>query len=97
MVAFVTEADDLIRARAAVDRVLGRRPDDGPEHDGDGIRRDRHDYQLDRYGVGLDHERVGLDRVVAITGKPALTGFTAPKVLWVREHEPEAWAARRRG
>jgi xylulokinase len=32
--------------------------------------------------------RVGRDRLIAITGKPALTGFTAGKVLWVRENEP---------
>ena len=28
----------------------------------------------------------------SITGNDALTGFTAPKLLWVRRHEPEAWA-----
>ena len=32
--------------------------------------------------------RVGRNRLIAITGKPALTGFTAGKLLWVREHEP---------
>ena len=31
-------------------------------------------------------------RLVEITGNDALTGFTAPKLLWVRDHEPEAWA-----
>jgi xylulokinase len=35
---------------------------------------------------------VGLDNLLAWTGSPALTGFTAPKVLWVREHEPEVYA-----
>ncbi len=39
------------------------------------------------------HQRAGLDRVVKITGKPALTGFTAPKILWVRKHEPEIYAS----
>jgi len=39
------------------------------------------------------HERVGLETVIRITGKPALTGFTAPKILWVRENEPETFAA----
>jgi xylulokinase len=34
---------------------------------------------------------VGADRLLAVTGNPALTGFTAPKVLWVREHEPEIY------
>jgi xylulokinase len=33
-------------------------------------------------------ERVGRDRLVAITGNDALTGFTAPKILWMRDEEP---------
>jgi xylulokinase len=36
-------------------------------------------------------ERVGLERLVELTGNRALPGFTAPKLLWVREHEPEVW------
>ena len=36
--------------------------------------------------------RVGPRRLVSLTGNDALTGFTAPKLLWVRENEPEAWA-----
>ncbi|NNF63984.1 MAG: xylulokinase [Acidimicrobiia bacterium] len=32
--------------------------------------------------------RVGRERLVEITGNDALTGFTAPKLLWVRNHEP---------
>ena len=39
------------------------------------------------------HQRVGLERTIALTGKPALAGFTAPKILWVRNHEPEVFAA----
>jgi len=35
---------------------------------------------------------VGKERLVAITGNDALTGFTAPKLVWVRDHEPEIWA-----
>ncbi len=34
-------------------------------------------------------ERIGKERLVQITGNDALTGFTAPKILWVRAHEPE--------
>ena len=34
-------------------------------------------------------ERVGASRLVEITGNPALTGFQAPKVLWLRDEEPE--------
>lgn len=37
-------------------------------------------------------ERVGAERLVAITGNPALTGFQAPKVIWLREEEPERYA-----
>jgi xylulokinase len=37
-------------------------------------------------------ERVGLDRLIALTGNRALTGFTAPKLLWLRTHEPDAYA-----
>jgi len=33
-------------------------------------------------------ETVGRDNLVAITGNPALTGFQAPKVLWLRDEEP---------
>jgi xylulokinase len=37
-------------------------------------------------------DRVGPDRLVALTGNRALTGFTAPKLLWLRTHEPDAYA-----
>jgi xylulokinase len=36
--------------------------------------------------------RVGRDRLIEVTGNDALTGFTAPKLLWVAHHEPENWA-----
>lgn len=32
--------------------------------------------------------KIGADRLVRLTLNPALTGFSAPKLLWVREHEP---------
>jgi xylulokinase len=32
-------------------------------------------------------------QMTAITGNRAMPGFTAPKLLWVREHEPEIFAA----
>jgi xylulokinase len=35
---------------------------------------------------------VGPERLVEITGNDALTGFTAPKLLWVKNNEPENWA-----
>jgi xylulokinase len=37
-------------------------------------------------------ERVGLERLIELTGNRALTGFTAPKLLWLRAHEPETYA-----
>jgi xylulokinase len=37
-------------------------------------------------------ERVGFERLVSLTGNRALTGFTAPKLLWLRRHEPEVYA-----
>src|SRR5829696_9606314 len=37
-------------------------------------------------------EKVGLERLIELTGNRALTGFTAPKLLWLRRHEPEHYA-----
>lgn len=36
--------------------------------------------------------KVGLDNLLARTGSPALPGFTAPKILWVRDNEPDVYA-----
>ena len=36
--------------------------------------------------------RVGRERLIQLTGNDALPGFTAPKILWVRHHEPEVFA-----
>ncbi|MDR0293582.1 MAG: xylulokinase, partial [Oscillospiraceae bacterium] len=35
---------------------------------------------------------VGADRLVEITANPALTGFTASKIMWVKKHQPELYA-----
>ena len=35
------------------------------------------------------HRIFGYKRFLDITGNPALTGFTAPKILWVKKNEPE--------
>ena len=40
----------------------------------------------------LIRQALGAERLVAITGNDALTGFTAPKLVWVRRHEPDVWA-----
>lgn len=37
-------------------------------------------------------ERIGRTRLIEITANPALTGFTASKILWVQKHEPELYA-----
>jgi xylulokinase len=46
-----------------------------------------------RTGAECDAIRaaVGPERLIEITGNDALTGFTAPKLVWVRDHEPEVW------
>ncbi len=39
---------------------------------------------------------VGRENVVAWTANPPLTGFTLPKLLWVRDHEPDRFRRVRR-
>jgi xylulokinase len=34
---------------------------------------------------------IGADRLIELVSNPALTGFTLPKMLWLREQEPDAW------
>jgi len=36
-------------------------------------------------------ETVGREKLISITANPALPGFTAGKILWVRENEPEIY------
>jgi xylulokinase len=36
--------------------------------------------------------QVGLERLVSLTGNRMLPGFTAPKLVWLRKHEPETFA-----
>ncbi len=35
---------------------------------------------------------IGLERLISLTGNRALPGFTAPKLLWLRRHEPDVYA-----
>lgn len=35
------------------------------------------------------YEAVGTERLLEVTKNPALEGFTLPKILWVKENEPE--------
>jgi xylulokinase len=39
--------------------------------------------------------RLGKERLIQITGNDALTGFTAPKILWVQQNEPAVYAKAR--
>jgi len=36
-------------------------------------------------------KEIGAERLIKLTCNPALTGFTLPKMLWVRECEPQLW------
>ena len=38
------------------------------------------------------HQRIGKEKFIQITGNVALTGFTAPKILWVKENEPDIFS-----
>ena len=40
-------------------------------------------------------EQVGASRLIEYVSNPALTGFSAPKALWVRDNEPEIFAQTR--
>lgn len=37
-------------------------------------------------------ETVGAERLIELTSNPALVGFSAPKLLWLREHRPEQYS-----
>jgi len=41
------------------------------------------------------HARFGKEKFIQITGNVALTGFTAPKILWIKENEPDVFAQAR--
>ncbi len=36
-------------------------------------------------------ERIGRDRLIELVSNPALTGFTAPKIVWIKENEPQIY------
>jgi xylulokinase len=37
-------------------------------------------------------QTIGLTRLIGLTGNRALPGFTAPKLVWLRHHEPDVYA-----
>ncbi len=46
--------------------------------------------------VDFVNQKVGRENVLAWTANPVLTGFTLPKLLWVRDHEPQQFARARK-
>jgi xylulokinase len=42
--------------------------------------------------VDFVHAKLGRETVLGYIANPVLTGFTLPKLLWVRDHEPEYFA-----
>ncbi|MBM4043930.1 MAG: xylulokinase [Planctomycetes bacterium] len=40
--------------------------------------------------------KIGAEKLIELTCNPALTGFTAPKILWVRKNEPEIYEKTRK-
>ncbi|WP_406700537.1 xylulokinase [Singulisphaera sp. Ch08] len=39
----------------------------------------------------IEQRAGGRENLIRMVANPALTGFTAPKLLWLRNHEPKAW------
>jgi xylulokinase len=39
--------------------------------------------------------KIGAERLIQLVCNPAITGFTLPKLLWVREKEPDVWSKTR--
>src|SRR5208283_1492742 len=39
----------------------------------------------------IEQKAGGREALIRLVANPALTGFTAPKLLWVRKHEPKHW------
>jgi len=39
----------------------------------------------------IEQRAGGREALIRMVANPALTGFTAPKILWVRAHEPKSW------
>lgn len=44
----------------------------------------------------IERRAGGRAELIRMVANPALTGFTAPKILWLRNHEPRAFARTRR-
>jgi xylulokinase len=44
--------------------------------------------QRSQVQVDYVHSKVGRDKVIEYTANPVVTGFTLPKLLWIRDNEP---------
>jgi xylulokinase len=49
------------------------------------------DQRTDAQGKAIT-KLIGASRLIELTANPALTNFTATKLMWVRQHEPELWS-----
>ncbi|NUR33938.1 MAG: xylulokinase [Gemmatimonadaceae bacterium] len=86
------DPEDWWRASVASIRdVLAKRP--GVRVRSVGISGQMHSSVfLDRAGAEITRRAGGEERLRDLVSNPALEGFTLPKVLWLREEEPEAYA-----
>ncbi len=48
--------------------------------------------QRSQQQVDFVNAKIGREKVLEYTANPVLTGFTLPKLLWVRDHEPANFA-----
>jgi xylulokinase len=49
------------------------------------------DQRTARECAEIESKAGGREALIRLVANPALTGFTAPKLLWVRKHEPQNW------
>lgn len=49
------------------------------------------DQRTDAQCAEIEERAGGRESLIKMVGNRALTGFTAPKLLWIREHEPQNW------
>ena len=50
------------------------------------------DQRTDRQCDEITQKAGGREKLIGMVANPALTGFTAPKILWVRQNEPKLYA-----
>ena len=52
--------------------------------------------QRSQQQVDFIERKLGCEAILKYTANPVLTGFTLPKLLWVRDHEPQKFASMRK-